>query len=586
MAPAHPRDLHRLLRRSLSPIFLEIAALSLFVNLLALATPIFVMQVYDRVVFHAGLSTLQALCLGMVAVIVFDHVLRRARTRILQIVALRVDVTVGRALFEQLTALPLLALESRPITHWQALFRDVDTVRNTLSGASALLIWDLPFALLFLGLIFAIAAPVAWVLLMILPVFVLIAWRSGRVLTTSTESERRSALARDALIGEIIAGRTTVKALALDTALRPLWEQRHAETIERSAHRGAAADGYATLGASLTILTTVSMTAIGAMAVINQQLSIGALIAANMLSGRLLGPLNQLIANWRIYAGFRQALARLSAVLAAPIDRRSADVKLQRPAGILALDAVSFAFAKDGRPILDAVSTTLEPGGMTALIGRNGSGKTTLLKVMQGLYPPTLGRVLLDGADICQFGRSELAQWIGYVPQEIVLFADTLRMNIACRQSDADDDAIVRAARLAGAHGFIIDHPDGYAAAAGEAGHLLSAGQRQRIGIARALLGAPPVLLLDEPTASLDRAAEAELCAVLGDLARTRTVVVVTHSVALLAACRTAIVLDQGRIVLAGPAEQVLSRMQAGGSAPPPAPPHRARHRSHSEAAE
>ncbi len=552
----------------LTPAFHEVLVMALFINILALAVPVFVLQVYDRVVFHAGLSTLQGLVIGMVAVLVFDYVLRQARARVMQTVALRIDVVVGRKLFDKLMSLPLLVLESRPAAYWQALFRDVDVVRNTVSGASALLIADLPFAVLFLGLTFVIAAPVAWVLLVILPLFLLVAWRSGNTMATANRDERESTLARDGLIAEMIAGRTTIKALALDQTMRPYWEERHADNIERAAVRGATADGYANLGTTLTMLTTVALTTVGAVAIINQQLTIGALIATNMLSGRLLGPFNQLVGTWRTYAGFRQAIERLSGVFNIASERQTGAIELQRPLGDITLENVTFSYSEAAKPVVDAVSVTFPVGGVHALIGRNGSGKSTLLKLAQGLYPATTGRVLLDGADVAQFTRTELAHWIGYVPQECVLFAGTLRDNIGHRKPEATDEEIIKAATTAGVHEFIIDLPDGYASEIGEAGQRLSAGQRQRIAIARALVGDPPVLLLDEPSSSLDRQAEQELRNTLAAIGKDRMVVIVTHSQILLSVCKDLVALDRGRIVLAGPADEILPRLWGGARVP------------------
>jgi ATP-binding cassette subfamily C protein LapB len=561
MTDASSRSWLRALLAALVPTFREVAALSFFVNLLALAVPIFVMQVYDRVVYKGGMTTLQVLCLGMALVLVFDFVLRQSRARILQVVALRVDVLVGRRLFDQVTRLPLMALEAQPAAHWQALFRDIDTVRGTLSGATALLVCDLPFTLLFLALAFVIATPIAWVIVVMMPLFVFVAWRSGAVLTERTAAERQKMLSRDTLLAEIIAGRTTVKALALDGVLRPEWEQRHAATIDGAMRRGSAADSYATLAVSLAAATTVAVMTVGAMAVVHQRLSVGALIAANMLSGRLTGPLNRLVANWRSFAQFRQAARRLGQVFAMAVDRADGALDFGRPRGLLAVEGVIFAFADGAQPIFDGLDLTISPGGITALVGRNGSGKTTLLKLLQGLYAPQRGRVLLDGADVAQFSRSDLAAVMGYVPQESVLLSGPLRDSIAARVPDADDAAILRAATLAGAHAFIIDLPDGYRTEVGEGGHRLSAGQRQRLGIARALVGDPPVLLFDEPSASLDRQAEQELRSTLVQLAKERTIVLVSHSPVLLSAARTIVVLEQGRVALSGPAEAVLPRL-------------------------
>lgn len=544
----------------LGPTFREIFLMSLCINLLALGVPIFVMQVYDRVVFHAGLSTLVGLVIGVLCVIAFDWMLRQSRARILQRVALRIDVTVGRSLFEKLLALPLAALEGRPAGYWHALFRDIDTVRNTLSGSATLIVCDLPFAALFLALTFLIAQPVALVLLLFVPVFVGVAWRSGSSMMRFSSNERASSLNRDGLIAELIAGRTTVKALALGSALRPLWEERHAECIERAVVRGSRADTYSNLGSSLTMTSTVAMTAVGALAIIHQEMTIGALIAANVLSGRLLGVLNQLVGNWRIYAGFSQAVKRIGELFALENERPISVLRLPRPRGTITLENVSFTYPGGGRAI-EAADLTVSPGGVCGVIGRNGSGKSTLLKLMQGLYRPSAGRVLLDGADITQFTRAELSRWCGYVPQECVLFAGTVRDNIAHRVPEASDEEVLHAALHAGVHKHVIEMPDGYATQVGEAGHRLSAGQRQGLAIARALLGDPPVLLLDEPTSSLDTQAGLEMRDMLADLAQSRTVIVITHSRQLLPICRTIVHLERGRVLYVCPAEEALPRL-------------------------
>lgn len=547
--------------------FREVLVMSFFVNVLALAAPIFTLQVYDRVVTYGGVSTLYGLVIGMLLVLLFDYVLRQARSRIMQTVALRVDVEVGRRLFDKFTGLPMQMLESKPANHWQSLFRDVDTVRNTLSGASAVLCCDLPFVVMFLGLIWVIAAPIAWILFIILPLFLFVAWRSASVMSDANKAERDSTQTRDGMIAEMIAGRTTIKALALEGAMRPIWEEKHADNIENSALRGAKTDAYSNLGQTLTMLTTVAMTAVGAVAIVNQELTMGALIATNMLSGRLLGPLNQLVGQWRTFTGFRQAVDRLGEVFDTQGERTESEVTLTKPDGEIAVENVTFAYGQDGPPTLDSVTVTLHQGGIHALVGRNGSGKTTLLKVLQGLYLPSNGRVLLDGADISQFTRRELATWMGYVPQDCVLFQGTVRDNIAHRYPHANDDEIVAAAQASGVHQFIIDMPDGYATDIGEAGRRLSGGQRQRIAIARALVGDPPVLLLDEPSSSLDRQAEQELKNTLVKIAKERTVIIVTHSPILLGACDDLVALDKGKIALAGPAKDILPKL-FGGKAP------------------
>ncbi len=555
--------------KPLAPVFREVIAMSFFVNFLALAIPVFTMQVYNRVVRNAGISTLQGLVIGMALVLLFDYVLRQSRARILQTVALRVDVKLGRRLFRKLMRLPMQTLESKPAAHWSSLFRDVDVVRNTLSGSSALLIADLPFSILFLVLIFVIASPVAWVLLLMLPVFMFIAWRSANVMAEASGEERKSTQTRDSLIAEMIAGRTTIKALALDRSMEPVWEEKHAENIENAIMRGTKTDGFSNLGASMGMLTSLLLTTVGALAIIDQNLTVGALIATNMLSGRIMGPLNQLVGTWRVYSNFTQSAERLGTVFATQAEREKSEVVLKKPTGKLSIENVVFAYSEDQAPVVSGISLEINPGGVHALVGRNGSGKTTLLKIIQGLYQPQQGRVLIDGADIVQFTRTELSDWLGYVPQESVLFAGSVRDNIASRQPDATDAELIKAATEAGVHHFIIDLPDGYATEIGEAGSRLSGGQRQRIAIARALVGDPPVVLMDEPSSSLDRHAEIELKNTLIEIAKTRTVIMVSHSPILLSACDFLYALDRGKLALAGPAQEVLPRLFGGKSAKP-----------------
>lgn len=545
----------------LRPVFREVLLLSAFVNLVALAVPVFTLQVYDRVVTHAGVSTLVGFVIGMIIVVIFDYILRQSRSRIMQTVALRIDVLVGKYLFDKQMSLPLNVLESNPASYWQSLFRDVDMVRNTLSGASALLICDLPFVLMFLVLIVIIASPIAWILFIIIPLFLFVAWRSAGAMAAANQQERETTLSRDDLIAEIIAGRTTIKALSLDKAMRPMWEQKHAENIENSIIRGAKADFYSSFGGSLTMLTTIGMTSAGAVAIINQELTMGALIATNMLIGRLLGPLNQLVGQWRTYNSFFQSLDRLGTIFNIPSERQQSDISLARPEGEITIENVTFSYQENLAPAINQVSHVIKSRGVHAVVGRNGSGKTTLMKLIQGLYKPASGRVLIDGADIEQFSRLELTQWIGYVPQDCVLFAGTIRENILHRDPDASDGAIITAATQAGVHHFIIDLPDGYSTQIGEAGSRLSGGQRQRISIARALLGDPPVLLLDEPSSSLDRQAEQELKKTLVEISTNRTVLIITHSPILLAACDDLVALDKGKVALAGPANEILPKL-------------------------
>lgn len=549
--------------------FRDLVLISLFINLLVLSIPVFVLQVYDRVVFHSGMTTLQGLVIGMGLVIGFDFILRQARSRVFQGVALRVDAAVGRALYNKVVSLPLRMLESRPTTFWQAVFRDVDAIRNAVSGPSAALMLDLPFAVLFFIVVLIIAPPVAWVLLVFVPLFMILAWRSGKVMRNAAADERETAMSREGLLSELINGRATVKSLALGETVAPRWEDRHAQAIDVAQQRGEAGDGYHNLGYIMTMSTTVVVTTVGALAILEQQMTIGSLIAANMLSARLVGPMSQLVSQWRMFMQFRESAKRLDEVFAMSSERTEAGIDLPRPKGAVKLEKLVFQYKAEGQPIIDGIDGSIGPGGLHGIVGANGSGKTTLLKLIRGIYTPASGRVLLDDADLSQFTQRQLAERIGYLPQECTLFAGSIRDNIAIAHPDAEDEAVVAAAQQAKAHHYIVDLPDGYDTPLTEGGQGLSTGQRQRIAVARAFMSQPPVLLLDEPSSNLDREAEQGLAETLREYSRENTAMVVTHSPALLAVCDSILVLEKGRVVMAGPAGQVLAKLQPG---PKPVP--------------
>lgn len=563
MAGPQSGDGLRSMLRPIWPATGELLALSLFVNLLALAVPIFVLQVYDRVVAKGGLTTLQGLAIGMAIVIGFDFMLRQARSRVVQRASLRFDLHFGQVLFEKLNRLPLRVLESRPGSFWQGLFRDSDTVRNAVAGPPVIMLIDLPFAVLFMVIIYVVAEPLVWVIMGAAVVFVLFALRSGYSIGAAATAERTSTIGRDAFLADIVANRTTIKALSLEPAVMPLWRDRSVDAMDQSMQRGRITDGYGNLGLSLTVATTVILTTVGALAIMDQQISVGSLVATNMLANRIVGPFAQLVNQWRALVMARQSATRMAEVLALPDDHRMQVMDLPRPDGAVSVDNASFTFVRDGEPVLRDIRLRFPSGGMHAIVGPNGSGKTTLLKLMMGLYPPVKGRVLLDGADIAQFPASQLSRWIGYVPQENVLLAGSIRENLVRGRADIDDAAVLAAAQAIGAHEFIVDLADGYGTLVGEGGRTLSGGQRQRLAIARALIGDPPVLLMDEPSASLDRAAEEALRDRLAELARDHTVILVTHSPILLAACRNVVVLDKGIVTRGGPAQEILPTLFA-----------------------
>lgn len=549
------------LKTCLAPLrkrFGEILLISFFTNMLALAVPLYTLQVYDRVVGHQAKTTLVALAIGVVLALLFDLVLRSARSRMLQDTSIHIDAHLGRFLYERFRRLPLQVLESKPTNYWRSLFQDTQVIRSVFSGPSAVLLADLPFAVLYITVVFVIAAPIAWVLLLIISAFLGLTWWSTHRLSAASQAESKRNLTHDQLISEMLAGRETVKSLRIDAVLQPVYENLHADAIEEAYKRGTQTDLAIALGQSLATSSTALLVTLGALAIIAGEMTIGSLIATTMLTSRILAPLNQLLTGWRSFARCGQAIAHLDSLEALPRERDDVVLERPRPQGVVQVEKVSIAYNDQEQPIVRECSFALQPGKMVGLIGRNGCGKSTMIKSLQGLYAPSSGRILLDGADIAQFSRAELTQWVGYVPQDCFLFSGTIRDNIAKAWPDARDESVLAAAKLAGADEFIIDLPQGYDTPIGEGGHRLSGGQRQRLAIARALLRNPPVLLLDEVTSNLDSQAEMRLREHLKLLAKDRSILVATHSLPILRACDEIMVMDQGRIVQSGEATQVL----------------------------
>lgn len=540
------------------PAYKQAIWMALAVNSLALLTAIFTMQVYDRVVAHAGYSTLAALVMGMLVVVALDYFLRTGRALLLQRVGGRIEVEIARAVFQRLLRLPALELEKRSPAYWQAMFRDIELLRSTCAGATAMLLIDLPFLLLSFALIAVIALPLLPVVFLTMTAFVALAWYSGRSARENNEREKERVINRDIAIAELSGARLALKALGASEAASVRWESHYALWMRESMLRSQESDRYRDMANELTTLNMVMTTTFGALAILSQLMSLGALIAANILAGKLVAPLVQLVGQWRSWGQFLAAKRRIDALMVIDLEREHTDVTLPRPKGVLRMEEVEFSYPESSAPQIHQVSGQIGPNGLHAIVGSNGSGKTTLLKLLRGLYLPSKGRIVLDGADLKQFSQKDLSRWIGYLPQQIHLVSGTVRDNLTLSSLDASDEQIVRATTLACAHGFLVDLPDGYGTQVGEGGMRFSGGQRKRIAIAQVLLHDPAILLLDEPTSDLDRDAEQAFIGTLRELARDHTVIVVTHSPAILAHCNGLIVMDKGRIVAAGPASQLL----------------------------
>jgi ABC-type bacteriocin/lantibiotic exporter with double-glycine peptidase domain len=547
--------------RPLKGAYQQVVWIALAINLIALFTSLFSLQVYDRVIQKGGLVTLSALVIGMIFAIALDQILRQGRGVMLRRIGVRIEVIIAKLVYQRLTRLPALVLEDRPPAFWQTMFRDIELIRATTAGGIALLLVDIPFMFITLLLLAVIAWPLVPVMLVVLLAFLFLSMRSQATLSGGSEQEKRKMMARDAVLADMTAGRMHLKFMGPTAADRTQWQQHYGSWLEESLERSAESDTYREYGQGLSTLSTVVITSIGAIAILNQNMSMGALIAANILVAKLISPLTQLVSQWRSIGQFMSSVNRLDQLFSLPLDRIDTPIAFSAPQGALKLDNVNFKYPGSDAEQLAAISGHIGPKGIYAVVGNNGSGKSTLLKILRGLYPPSEGRVLVDGVDMAQLGQKTLSYWIGYLPQQPRLLGGSVKLNIAMGAQDPTDEKILQAARLAGAFDFIVDLPHGFDTDVGEGGSRFSGGQRKRIAIAQTLINDAPILLLDEPTSDLDTIAEKSLVESLRSMGAHKTIVVVTHSPAVLQAAKGIIFMDRGRVVTAGPAKEILSKL-------------------------
>ncbi|HEU4621124.1 MAG TPA: ATP-binding cassette domain-containing protein [Burkholderiaceae bacterium] len=560
---------HQVIAHAISgsmPTLKRALAVSVVVNIVALLPAVFMLQIYDRVIYRSGLSTLAALVIGMALTLAIDLLLRRRRASMLRDAAVQIDAKISHGLISHVLALPLRTLESRPTATWFLAFKDVESVRAAYSGALALTLLDVPFALFAIALIGFIALPVLPVVLVSIGALLALAWFSSNEARSGRIEEYERARTRDNTVGEICRARASIKALSHDESVKRSWRTAYVHWMQESSSRNGEMEEYRELSLTLSMMTSMLITVAGALAVINQWMTVGALIAANMLAAKAVGPLVSLCNQWRAIGHARQARARLEATFKEPREKADVGLRLPAPRGCVRIENVSFRYADAPAPVLQHVSGVINPG-LCAVVGDNGGGKSTLLKMLAGLYTPDDGRICIDEYDIAQFSRAEIQRWVGYLPQATHIFEGTILENLRYSAPDADDDAIVLACQRAGAHGFISQLPDGYGTQVGEGGARLSAGQRRRIAIAQALLHDPRVLLLDEPTNDLDFSAESHLLVTLKQLSAERTIIVITHSIRLMAACERLLHVSKGGLQLGGTAE-MLHKLYGIGPAP------------------
>ncbi|MEO6382420.1 MAG: type I secretion system permease/ATPase [Nitrobacter sp.] len=543
----------------------HVALAAFLVNMLALAAPLFTMNVYDRVVPNGAIPSLIALAVGLGLAIVFDFIIRIVRARIIDITGKKIDVVLAADIFEHILA---LKMANRPtsVGILANQMRDFDSVRDFFTSGTVVAATDLVFAVIFIGVLFLIAGPLAWIPLIMLPIVLAAGFILQRPLDRAIKRLQAESSARHGVLIESLSGIETVRATGAESRMQTAWERSVAATARSGEEVHLWSSLALTVSSSAQQLTSMLLVVIGVFLILDGQITMGALIGANMLSGRVLAPISSLAS---LITRATQTVISLRAIdvlmkleRERPPGRTFVERKIER--GSISFDNVSFSYPGSKEDALDKVSFKIAPGERVAIIGRVGSGKTTVGRLLAGFYEPREGSIAVDGIDSRQYDPADLRTGIGFVMQDTDLFFGRLRDNITLGKPAATDEEVVNAARLAGVEQFIAGHPLGYEMPISEGGRSLSGGQKQAIGLARAMIRNPKIIFMDEPTAHFDVRSEAEFLERLKSIAKTdMTIIVSTHRPSLLSLVNRILVFERGKLVADGPREAILATLQA-----------------------
>jgi len=546
-------------------VYRDVLLAALLINLFALALPMFSMNVYDRVVPNHAIETLWALAIGMLLVIGADLFMRLLRSHFVDEASARVDVALSARLMEKVLG---LRLEHRPesVGSFAQNLRGFEQVRDFIASSTVAALIDLPFGLIFIGVLVWISPWLALPVVVTFAIIVTLGYLLQNRLHELAQTTYRAGAQRNATLIESLSAIETIKSQGAESVIQSKWERANVFLASTNVKMRGLSSGAMYATSSLMQLVSVAMIVIGVYLITQGELTMGALIAANMLSARALAPAGQIVGLLMQYQGARTALESLDKIMAQPVERPDNETFIHRPQlrGDIEFRNVHFAYPGRTDAAIEGISFKITAGERVALIGRVGSGKSTIQRLIMGLYQPTEGAVLLDGIDLRQIDPADVRRNLGCVSQDVTLFHGSLRENITFGMPYADDGAVVAAAELAGLSDFINRHPRGFDMAVGERGESLSGGQRQGVGLARALLHNAPLLLLDEPTSAMDFSTEAQITARVTEFAADKTVVLVTHRTSMLAMATRVIVIDGGKVVADGPRDRIMEALSSG----------------------
>ena len=538
---------------------MQVVIASLFVQLFALVTPIFFQLIVDKVLVHKGISTLVVLIVGMVSLGLFETILQFLRTYTLSHTTNRIDVELGRRLFHHLFRLPLSYFETRAAGQTVARVRELETIRSFLTGQGLTSVLDLFFTLVFFVVMFIYSPKLTLVVLGSIPVYILIAAviRPG-LRELINEKFNRGARSQQFLV-ESIVGAQTLKAASVEPIMQAQWEERLAAYVRTSFDSGILGAVGQNAIQYVSKITTALILFVGAEAVIEGTMTVGELIAFNMIASQVVQPILRLSQLWQDFQQVQVSVARLGDILNAPTEPVPQNLlTLPPPRGAISVRNVTMRYRPEAPDALKNVTLEIAAGEVIGFVGHSGSGKSSLTKVIQRLYSPNQGQVMLDGVDIAQLDPGWLRRQIGVVLQENLLFNRTIHENIALADPAMPRIVVMQAARLAGADEFIAQLPQGYDTVIEERGANLSGGQRQRIAIARALVTNPRILIFDEATSALDYESERIIQENMKAITRGRTVLIIAHRLAAVRPCHRIVGMHKGEIAEVGTHEELM----------------------------
>ena len=538
----------------------EVLIASLFLQLFALLTPLFTQVVIDKVLVHKGFTTLHVLAIGMAGLALFDALLGGLRTYLFSHTTNRIDVALGAQLFRHVLALPLAYFEARRVGDTVARVRELEQIRQFLTGHAVTVVLDVLFTAVFLGVMWFYSPWLTLIVLGSLPLYAALSLVITPIIRARLNEKFTRGAENQAFLVEAVTGIQTVKALALEPPLQRRWDGQLADYVHASFRATSLMTVTGQVAGLIQKLTVIAILWAGAYLVIDGTLSIGQLIAFNMLSGQVTGPLLRIVNLWQEFQQVGVSMQRLGDVLNSKPEPSYNPSRTTLPSvkGLVVFDDVTFRYRPDGNEVLRKLSFAIQPGQVVGIVGRSGSGKSTIAKLIQRLYVPERGRVVVDGVDLAQVDPAWLRRQVGVVLQENFLFNRSVRDNIAQADPGLSMERVIQAATLAGAHEFILELPEGYDTIVGEQGCSLSGGQRQRIAIARTLVANPRILIFDEATSALDYESEAVIQRNMAQICQGRTVVIIAHRLSTVRSAQRILVIEKGEIAEQGAHEELL----------------------------